>query len=117
MIFVDFLFWYYITVPKNIITAWINFLKFNLRYFSISLLLKTFICHWRQYKWDYPRGFDLYKYAEVFISNLISRILGMVMKTILIFIGLLSEIFILIIGALILITWLALPTILIICLI
>jgi len=117
MIFFDFISWYYITIPKKIFRAWANFLRFNLEYFSVFLLLKTFFSHWRQYKWNYPRGFYAAKYLEVFFSNFISRILGATMRLILIIIAILVEIIIFIIGGLILIIWLTLPVLLIICLI
>lgn len=117
MIVFDFIYWYFVRVPRNIVQAWANFLKFNLEFFSIPLLLKTFFAHWRQYKWNYPRGFYASKYLEVFFSNLISRTLGAIMRTILIIIGLAVEIIIFVIGAAIFIAWLGLPIILIIFLI
>jgi len=68
--------WYYFEMSNNLLDAWKNFLLFNLNYFSIPLLLKTFFSPWRRYKWTYSRGFDIKQYFETFISNLISRILG-----------------------------------------
>jgi len=109
----QFISWYFLEVPKKILGAWKNILKFNLEYFSIPLILKTFFSHWRQYKWDYGRGFDFRRYTEVFISNMISRILGMVMRTILISIGLLVEIFIIFCGGSVFLGWIFLPVLLI----
>lgn len=117
MIILEFVFWYFIEVPKKILKAWFNFLKFNLEYFSIVLLLKTFFSVWRKYEWERPRGFDLMKYLEVAFSNLISRALGMIMRAILILIGFVIEILILVIGLVVLIGWFILPILLIICLI
>lgn len=114
MIVADFINWYFLRTPKNILKAWENFLRFNLEYFSISLLLKTFFSHWRRYQWNYPRSFDLTKYVEIFFSNLISRVLGVIMRTILIIIGLLAEILIFLIGGLILIIWTIFPVLLIV---
>jgi len=95
--------------PKNILRALRNFLKFNLNYFSISLLLKTFFSHWHKYKWSYPRSFSFKGYLEVFFSNLISRILGAIMRSFLILFGLLTELFIFLAGIVFLLGWILLP--------
>jgi len=112
-ILIQYLIWHFFDVPKEILLGWRNFLLFNLNYFSIPLLLKTFFSHWRQYKWGYGRGFDIPRYIEAFFSNLISRILGAIMKSILIFIGILTEIFIVLFGAIIFLGWFVLPVLLI----
>lgn len=93
--------------------AWGNFLRFNLDYFSIPLLLKTFFSPWRRYSWSYGRGFDLGKFFEAFFSNLISRILGALMRTFLIVFGIIAEIFILVIGLIIILGWILLPFLLV----
>ena len=108
-ILIQYLLWYFFDVPKEILKGWRNFLLFNLNYFSFFLLLKTFFSHWRQYKWSYGRGFDIARYLEAFFSNLISRILGAIMRTFLIFVGILTEIFIIIFGAIIFLGWILLP--------
>ncbi|MBZ9578495.1 hypothetical protein KJA14_01450 [Patescibacteria group bacterium] len=112
-ILIQYLVWHFFDVPKEILLGWRNFLLFNLNYFSIPLLLKTFFSHWRQYKWDYGRGFDIPRYIESFFSNLISRILGAIMKSILIFIGILTEIFVVLFGVIIFVGWIVLPVLLI----
>jgi len=109
MIVAQFIFWYLVDVPKKIIRAWKNYLLFCIEYFSIILLLKTFFSHWRRYIWEYPRGFDLAKYSEVFFSNLISRTLGAVMRSLLILIGIFAEILIFFAGAVFLLSWFLLP--------
>lgn len=111
--FSQWVFWQFFEVPGNILKAWKNFLLFNLNYFSIPLLLKTFFSPWRRYKWSYGKGFDIKRYLEAFFSNLISRILGAVMRSFLIFIGFLVEIFIVFAGIIVLLGWLALPILLI----
>ncbi len=113
-IFLQWVIWQFFEVPGNILKAWWNFLKFYLiNYFSIPLLIETFFAHWRRYRWFYPKGFDVGQYFEIFFSNLISRILGAVMRSFLIIIGILVEIFIVFIGFLILLGWFLLPILLI----
>lgn len=109
----QYIFWQIFEVPKNIFKAWKNFFLFYLNYFSIPELVKTFFSHWRRYRWEYPKGFELGIYFEVFFSNLISRSLGVVLRTFLIIAGLIWEIFIIFSGLLVLIGWFLLPILLI----
>jgi len=106
--------WHFLELPKDIFKAWKNFLLFNLNYFSIPLLLKTLFYPWRKYSSSYGRGFDLGRYFEVFSLNVISRALGALVRTCLIIVGSLSQIFIIFIGVLILISWLLLPAFLVV---
>ena len=112
-ILIQWVSWQFFEVPKSILKAWRNFLLFNLHYFSIPLLLKTFFSHWRRYRWSYGRGLDLGRYFSVFFSNLISRILGAVMRTFLIVTGLAVEFLVVLGGIIVLLFWLILPLLLI----
>jgi len=111
-IVLQFIKWYYLDQPKAILRTWKNFLRFNLNYFSISLLLKTLFSHWRKYQWSYGRGFDIKRYAEVFFSNLISRIIGAIIRLFLVIIGIITEIFIVLAGIIVFLGWLLLPVLL-----
>jgi len=112
-IFFHYLSWHFLEAPRNILRAWKNFLKFGLNYFSLPLLLRTLFSPWHKYVWAYPRGLYIGKRLEVFISNLISRILGAILRIFLIVIGLLVEIFIFFAGIIILLNWLLLPALLV----
>ena len=112
-IFFQWIFWQFFETPGNILKAWRNFLLFNLNYFSIPLLLKTLFSPWRRYKVSYGKGFDIGKYFEALFSNLIFRTLGTILRSFLIIIGLLVEVFIIFAGAIVFIGWLLLPALLI----
>jgi len=106
--------WRFFEVPKKIIDAWNNIIKFYLHYFSIPLLFKTLFAPWRQNLWSYGKGFDLARYLEVLISNLASRIIGFILRIGLIIIGLLVGFLVSWIGIMVLFVWLILPYALII---
>jgi len=112
-IFIQYLCWQFFEMPGKILNAWRNFLKFNLNYFSISLLIKTLFSPWRRYRMSYGKGLDIGRYLEAFLSNLIFRLLGVIMRIIFIIIGLLVEIFIIFAGAILFFSWLILPALLI----
>ena len=112
-ILIQWMSWQFFDVPKEILKAWKNFLKFNLNYFSVPLLLKTFFSPWRRYKVSYGKGFDFGKFFEAFFSNLIFRILGAILRSFLIVIGLIAEVFLIAGGIIVFFGWLLLPALLI----
>ena len=112
-IVIEYIEWHFIDTPKGILRAWKNCLKFNLNYWSVTILLKTFFSHWRRYGYDYGKGFDFKRYFEVFTFNMISRVIGAVLRSVLIVLGILTEIFVILAGLAVFLFWLALPLILI----
>jgi len=112
-IFIQYLAWHFYDQPKAILKAWKNFLLFNLNFFSVFPLIKTLISPLHQYQWSYPRGLDIPKYLEVLFSNMITRVLGLILRTFFILAGILFEILILIIGFFIFIGWFILPAVLV----
>ena len=105
--------WQFLEVPKGLLLAWKNFLLFGFSYFSVPLLFKTWFSPWRRYTVSYGRGFDLGRWSEAFLSNLVFRILGAIVRTIFIGMGLVAEVFILFFGLSLFLIWLLLPFILI----
>ena len=109
----QYLWWHFVEIPKGILKGCKNFLIFNLHYFSIGFLLRTLFAHWRKYKDSYGRGFDVERYLRVFVSNMVSRIFGFLVRSFTIFCGLVTEAFILLGAILVFFGWLFLPILLI----
>jgi hypothetical protein len=109
----QWLVWHYLDSPKAILKAFKNFLVFNFNFFSIGLLAKTLFSHWRRYREFYPRGFDIKRYFQVWIGNMISRCLGAFVRIVTIMVGLIVEILILIAGVIVFLAWIFLPVFLI----
>jgi len=112
-IFILYLQWQFLDSAKNILSGWGNCLRFNLNYWSVPLLLRTWFSHWRRYKYSYGRGFSPKRYFEAFTFNAISRFIGGLMRSILIVFGIFTEIIVIVCGALVLIIWLILPLLLV----
>jgi len=110
---IQYLTWHFIDYPKAILKGWRNFLLFNLSYFSIPVLFKTFFSHWHRYYFSYGKGFSPSRYFEAFLGNLMSRIIGAIFRTFLIIAGVLVEILIFLGGAVIFFGWFVLPLILV----
>lgn len=113
MVLIQFLSWYFIESPKAILRGLANLLYFNLNYFSIPILLKTLFSHWHRYRLSYGRGFSPSRYAEVFIFNMFSRIIGAIVRIIFIIIGVFFEIFLLGGGIFVFLVWFFLPLIIV----
>ncbi len=108
-IYLMWLKWHFKEVPLKILKVSKGFLVFNFNYFSVFSLLKTLFAPWRKYKESYGRGFDLKRFLETFIGNMISRTLGLIVRVFLIFVGLLTEIFIFAISVFIFLFWFLSP--------
>jgi len=112
-IFIKYLAWYFSDTSGGILKGWQNCLKFNLNHWSVPLLLKTWFSPWRRYRSSYGKAFSFTRYFEVLAFNLMSRVIGAIMRSVLIIIGLFTEVLVFLSGVAVLLTWLILPFILI----
>jgi len=101
--------WYFIDIPKGIVKAWVNFLLFNLYFFSVTFLIKTLFSHWHKTMWYRGRGFSFSRFFEAIISNVFSRVIGAVMRFFLIITSVIIEIIIFFSGIIILLFWMIMP--------
>lgn len=108
-IFLQWIIFHFFDAPREILKGWRNFLVFNMNYFSVPILLKTLFSYWRRYRWYYPRGLDIGGFLSTYFSNGISRVLGAIVRIILIIIGAFIEIFILIAGVIVFAAWIFAP--------
>ena len=108
-ILIQYLTWQFFDSPREILKAIKNFLLFYLDYFSIPLLLKTFFWHWHKYSYSYGKSFNPGRYFEAFAFNMMSRVVGAILRAFFIIAGVAAELVILFFGALIFFIWILLP--------
>ncbi len=109
-LFYELFIWHFKGAPLVIFKTWSNFLKFGLRYFSIPLLLKTIFYPWKRISESYRGGIaNFSENLEILILNTFSRFLGFIIKTILIFFGLLFLFFVFITGLIAFLAWIIFP--------
>lgn len=108
-IVISWLSWQFNEVPAFLVAVWGNYLKFVSGYFSVWILLKSFLSPWHKYQWAYPKGFNVGEFLNTLISNFFSRILGAFMRFFLILFGIISQILVAIIGFCVLVAWILMP--------
>ncbi len=101
--------WYFVDRPKKILKIWKNFIVFGERFFSIFFLLKTLFAPFHGLTESYGRGFDLQRWLFAGFSNLIFRVIGAMVRLVIIGLGLAFEALVLISGFLIFIGWFLFP--------
>jgi hypothetical protein len=112
-IIVEWFMWHFWEIPKSLFDIWKNYITFATNYFSLSLLLSTLFSPWRRNAWRFPKIFDIQEYANVVISNVFSRIIGFILRIVLIITGAIFQVIVLIAGILVIIFWLLIPFIII----
>ncbi len=86
----DYFVWHYTKAFFEIFHVWTNFLWFVTNFFSLSQLTKSFFAPWKRMTEDLHKGFNFEELASYIIIGLLSRVVGMIMRSFIILAGLLS---------------------------
>jgi hypothetical protein len=84
----DFSFWYYTRAFRDIFAVWLNFMWFIVHFFSIPLLLRTLFAPWKRIT-DESRPKGIEDFFATHLMNAMSRVLGAVVRVIVIACGVL----------------------------
>lgn len=85
--FSHYLFWHYTRAYRDIFAMYLNFAWFVAHFFSIPLLLRTLFAPWKRITAGHKK-FDLEDWAEAVTFNILSRVTGFLVRTVLIVLGL-----------------------------
>ncbi len=111
---INFFSWYYEKGLHEFLEIWKNFLKFVIQHFSIVELLLTLFSPWKKdvvvKNW---RGWNPKKSLKVLFENIISRLIGSVVRIFVVLIGLILFSVIFLLGILLLILWISFPVVLV----
>lgn len=110
MIFIlEYFYWHFAEIPKRIIRLFSSLIWFGAYFFSVEYCLKTIFSPWKKTAWGYAKGLDIGKHLETLFSNLISRIIGFIMKIFIIIAWIFYEVLIILFGILVFLFWIGLP--------
>lgn len=104
--------WHYSDALVAILRTTRNFVWFFYEFYSIPLLLKTFFMPFHRMKEVYTRHVNLGKWLEAFTVNTIMRVVGAVLRLILIFLGIVCMVFAGVCGIAFLVAWILSPLLL-----
>lgn len=87
---IDYFYWHYTSAPMEAFYIWRNLVWFIVELFSIPQLTKSFFAPWKRMTEEGHKAWDIEGWASDMIVNMISRLLGAVLRSIFIIIGIVS---------------------------
>ncbi|OGG21314.1 hypothetical protein A3D03_00550 [Candidatus Gottesmanbacteria bacterium RIFCSPHIGHO2_02_FULL_40_13] len=105
----DYLDWHYQKVLFKLLLLWRNLTLFPMYYFSVGLHLKTLLSPWKKQTIRMKPGFHLEDFMGVVSFNIISRIMGLILRGTVISYGIFFFFFLGIIGFLPTLLWCLIP--------
>lgn len=104
-----FLEWFFVREPRLILHTAESFLLWAWKYFSIGYFLPRLFSPWHRDISFYGRGFDFKRFFHTLGWNLISRVLGAIMRLVVMAVGIVAEGGILAFSAAVFLVWFVLP--------
>lgn len=101
--------WHYSTALLDMFRIDGNIFWFLWHFFSVPDTFRTFFNPWERMGEKYKKGFDVESFASILITNTIMRIVGILMRTILLFFALIFFIISSIVIVVAFLIWLFLP--------
>lgn len=111
LILPGYILWHYTLAFRDIVHVWGNFMWFVNHQFSILHLISTLFSPWHRVQEGKPENFDIEDYAATIVVNLMSRLVGALMRIIIIAIGLFFMLLTLVSGVLFFLLWIVAPVV------
>lgn len=112
-LFLSGILWHYTKAYKEIFILWKRSLWFVFHLFSISDLTRTLFLPWQQLGERYQGGFHLGKWLESLAVNMLMRLVGIIVRSFVIVIGLCITLIVCIAFVAVYILWTCVPFILV----
>lgn len=112
-LFISGILWHYTRAYVEILTLFKRSLWFVAHLFSIKDLLRTLFSPWQQLKERYEGGFHLGKWFESVAVNILMRLVGFFVRTLVIILGLISLLVVSVIWIAVFVFWTFIPFILV----
>lgn len=110
-----FIIWHYSDGVKKFFSIWLNFIKFFWRHFSVGPLFATLFSPWkRDVTKVLERGFHPILWLQNLVMNSLSRVMGSIVKAVVIIFALFLEVLTILFGLLLFPVWILFPLFIII---
>ena len=109
VIFPYYLAWHYTYAIRDFFGIWGNMIWFTYQYFSIPILFRTLFSPFKRLKEYSKGGLDIGSFFESLVVNIIMRLVGFILRSIIILIGLSALTFTIFLGIVFFFLWLVLP--------
>lgn len=103
-----YLFWHYGRGLQDVVGLVRNFLMFIVHLFSIKELSRSIFAPWKQIEFDYRNIFSTEAWIAI-STNAISRVLGAIVRIVLLSLGIVSYTITAAVGAVVIVAWLGGP--------
>jgi hypothetical protein len=104
--------WHYTQGVIDLVNNIINFLWFVYNFFSIPLLLRTFFVPFHRLQETAVKGFNIEQWAQALLVTTLMRLVGALLRTFLIAIGIIFLVAVFTGGSILLLAWLTMPLLL-----
>lgn len=104
--------WHYTQGVIDLVNNIINVVWFVYHFFSIPLLLRTFFVPFHRLQESAVKGFNIEQWAEAFLITTLMRLVGALLRTFLIILGVVFLLLVFVGGSVLLFVWLTMPLIL-----
>lgn len=108
-LFLNYIAWHYSTAISDLVVNLKNLLKFVIDFFSLPDLVKTLFSPWRRMGEAYPDRFDPTAFMTALVINTMMRIVGFVMRLIVLAVGLVALVVSVLLAVSFFIIWLFIP--------
>mgnify|MGYP007077473883 CR=1 FL=1 len=111
-VFARYIAWHYSVAPRLIVGIWGNFLWGLGHIFSVDSLYRSLFTPWKRIIAERNKKWDLEDYASAVLANIMSRIIGAVMRLTLVLMGRFLQLLVVVMGGLFYAAWFVMPLIL-----
>lgn len=112
LFFFDYTRWHYTEGPRAMVHIWFTLLRYVEQTFAIRLHARTLFAPWHRVQETTHKQFDIEEWAANTLINIISRVLGFVLRGTLILSGLLASFVLCILLPIALLIWFTAPVLL-----
>ena len=109
----EYVFWHYTGGIRELLAISGNFIWFAYHFFSLKLFLRTLFSPFKRVRAAYHASMTLEEIAENMAANMFMRVVGIILRSMVLLLGGITELLIFLVSAVALFVWIFFPLVLI----